>query len=254
MCTVTVLRGDDGVILTVNRDELRGRALEIEPSAGRRSPNHPLRVAPMDGHRCGTWVGANEDGVIGCLLNRYHANDMALVGRPETPSRGWIVDELLSFEASRIREWLCTSFDPSPFPSFALVVATPDEGSILTWEHGGDLERRTLPLGWTMETSAFWQADQIQEWRQAAFQRWLSEECEMDCGVPAFNLLHDEDHPECSPLMTRERSMTRSVTQVQVSLQDRSVVLRYWPRHEGYRIEANCPRTHLSVPLLAREG
>ncbi len=254
MCTMTVERRRDGVSLTVNRDELRGRAREIEPSIVRESPGHPVRVAPMDGERRGTWVGANDDGVIGCLLNRYRPGDEVLIGREDTPSRGWIIDELLTLRSPEVQGWLWDGFDPTPYPSFALVVLTPSGGSILKWEHGREAREQPLTLGWTMETSAFWQAGDVRAFRRTVFEQWCRDGCEAAGGVPTFNLLQDEDHPEWSPLMTRRQSMTRSVTHVRASFRERTLDLRYWRREGSEVVFADRPTTELSIPLFSGGG
>lgn len=249
MCTVTVLRRPDQVVLTMNRDELRERGAEIEPAIDRRTPHSPLRIAPMDGERKGTWVGVNEHGVAACLLNRYRPDDLEVIGRPETPSRGWIVEELLSLSEDRVDDWLRDELDPTQFPSFTLIAVTAKSGAVLTWERGGTLERRWLSEGWSMETSAFWQADQVQAWRRDAFARWCEGGHRMVAGVPDFNLVRDTSHPEFSPVMTRRRSMTRSITQVKISTRASRVDLRYWHREGERPIDASLPTSELTLPL-----
>jgi uncharacterized protein with NRDE domain len=94
MCTA-VLRWDrDGVLVAMNRDERRDRADELPPRIDDGGPTRLL--APRDSERGGTWIGANEFGLVALLLNGYVTGDLDLIGRPDVPSRGTIVPGLLA--------------------------------------------------------------------------------------------------------------------------------------------------------------
>lgn len=69
MCTVSIIRlGDDLIRLACNRDEQLSRPLALPPRIVR--INGQLAVMPIDPTGGGTWIAANEAGVMMALLNR----------------------------------------------------------------------------------------------------------------------------------------------------------------------------------------
>jgi uncharacterized protein with NRDE domain len=250
MCTVTVLHTGDRVLVTMNRDERRSRGNELPPAeAG--GGHVPRWVGPADGARGGTWFGASDHGVIACLLNAYEPGDLALLGRDDVPSRGGIIPRLLALERQAGRRWLRSELDPSPYPSFTLVVVTADAGELVIWRSGRELGLEPIDEGWTMVTSSFFNADEVVPWRHRQFQRWRdSGEEEVD-GVPAFNLLEVDGRREWSPLMTRPFSITHSLTQAELRPSESSVRLRYWRRDGESAIDTERPTAAVHLPLSA---
>jgi hypothetical protein len=229
MCTVTVLRDPDRLLLTMNRDERRTRGDEIAPrEAG--GGGRPAWIGPTDRAKGGTWFGANDRGVIACLLNAYAAGDLALIGRDDLPSRGGIIPRLLEHGPEQARSWLRDHFDPSPFPSFTLVVLTPDWGETYSWRLEGGVALSAIPDSWSMTTSSLWRSGEVVAWRQARFAEWRLAGTPEIAGVPAFNLLEVAGRREWSPLMTRPISITRSLTQAELCACADRVVMRYWRR------------------------
>jgi hypothetical protein len=229
MCTVTVLRDPDRLLLTMNRDERRTRGDEIAPrEAG--GGGRPAWIGPADGAKGGTWFGANDRGVIACLLNAYAAGDLALLGRDDLPSRGGIIPRLLEHGPDLARSWLRDGLDPSPFPSFTLAVVAPDWGEVYSWRLDRGVAVSAVPSGWSMTTSSLWRSGEVVAWRQARFEEWLLAGATEIAGVPAFNLLEVAGRREWSPLMTRPISITRSLTQAELRAGADCLVLRYWRR------------------------
>ena len=230
MCTVTVLRGADRLLVTMNRDERRRRAEELAPrQAG--GGARPAWIGPGDGAKGGTWFGANDRGVVACLLNAYAAGDLALLGRDDLPSRGEIIPQLLEHDPERARAWLRSGLDPSPFPSFTLAVITPAWGEAYAWRLERGVIVTAIPDGWSMVTSSLWRSDQVVAWRRDRFDEWLRQGAREIAGVPGFNLLEAPDRREWSPLMTRPVSITRSLTQAELCAGADRLGIRYWRRH-----------------------
>ena len=230
MCTVTVLRDPDRLLLTMNRDERRARGDELVPrQAG--GGGRPAWIGPADGAKGGTWFGANDRGVIACLLNAYAAGDLALLGRDDLPSRGGIIPRLLEHGPEQARSWLRDGFDPSPFPSFTLVVLTPGWGETYSWRLERGVALSAIPDSWSMTTSSLWRSGEVVAWRQARFAEWLLAGAPEIAGVPAFNLLEVAGRREWSPLMTRPISITRSLTQAELCAGADRLGIRYWRRH-----------------------
>jgi len=229
MCTVTMLRGADRLLVTMNRDERRRRAEELAPrQAG--GGGRPAWIGPADGAKGGTWFGANDRGVVACLLNAYAAGDLALLNRDDLPSRGGIIPRLLEQTPEQARAWLRSRFDPSPFPSFSLVVVAPGWGEAYSWRLDQGIAVSAIPEGWSMVSSSLWRSGEVVAWRQARFEEWLREgACEIE-GVPGFNLLEAPGRRDYSPLMTRPVSITRSLTQAELRAGADRLVMRYWRR------------------------
>ena len=69
MCTVSIIRlGDDLLRLACNRDEQHSRPMALPPRITR--INARLTVMPIDPTGGGTWIAANDAGVVMALLNR----------------------------------------------------------------------------------------------------------------------------------------------------------------------------------------
>lgn len=75
MCTVTVHRSANRLLVTMNRDEARDRAPEVPPAIHHNDVNW---LAPSDSARGGTWIGVNDRGVVACLLNGYVEGDSVI--------------------------------------------------------------------------------------------------------------------------------------------------------------------------------
>ncbi len=249
MCTVTVFHSNRRLLITMNRDERRTRAEELPPRLVDDGTG-PRWIGPADGEKGGTWFGANDQGMIACLLNAYEPGDLALFGRDDVPSRGDIIPGLLSLDPDSAYRWLRSGLDPSPYPSFTLIVATARAGEIVSWRLDRNLDFEPLAAGWSMVTSSFFQSDQVVPWRHEQFRNWQDDGTEQIEGVPAFNLLEVSGRQEWSPFMTRSFSMTRSLTQAEVCANDDSVGIRYWRRDGESPIEPAHPTATAALPVL----
>ena len=248
MCTVTVFRGPERLLVTMNRDERRTRAEETPPRAVD-AGSGAAWIGPADGHKGGTWFGASNRGVIACLLNAYAPEDLALLGRDDLPSRGAILPALLAQETSQLRAWLSDGLDPTPYPSFTLVLTTARWGLTYSWRLDGGVTRSEIPAGWFMVTSSLWRSVDVVGWRQRQFERWCGEGSPEVAGVPSFNLLEVPGRREWSPLMTRPISITRSVSQTEIRSGEPWLTVRYWRRDGEQPVEPARPTAIDRLPL-----
>jgi uncharacterized protein with NRDE domain len=119
MCTMTVLPlPGERVRVAFNRDESRDRPAALPPV--RRRFGRREAVLPIDPHSEGTWIGANDAGLILALLN---GNPPHPVRQRAARSRGHIVPESLCCDSpadalDRFERLL----QPSDFAPFRLVV------------------------------------------------------------------------------------------------------------------------------------
>lgn len=229
MCTLTIHRSPSRLLVTMNRDETRARAAELPPRIHESCGVAPSWVAPQDGAAGGTWIGANDRGVIACLLNRYLPGDAGalMAGRA---TRGRIVrDTLAAGGPAETLDGIARGFDPSPYPSFTLLVVLPEETRSFAWD-GERLVAAREASEWACYTSSSWNGEAVADWRGAEFERWRDAGAAFRGAIPSFHLLQPEGRAEWSPLMERVAACTRSVTQVEADFARGEIAMRHWPR------------------------
>jgi len=248
MCTVTIQRTPERYRVTMNRDELRSRGQEISPCV--HTSSDTVWAGPIDSDAGGTWIGTNEHGLTACLLNAYFPIGSA----PESiqrgaKSRGVIIPDLLAHASfHECESWLDTSLDPTEFAGFMLVVVSADACAHFLWPGRGALERIPHDDEWTCLTSSFIDSTDAEAWRYSAFQSWVDSGSISDHDLPRFHLQQDEGKESLSPLMDRDYSVTRSITQVN-AMADETLV-RYWS-NPAPNTDTSRPTTALSLPRSA---
>jgi hypothetical protein len=257
MCTVTIFRSDAGFTATMNRDEAYLRAPERRPEI-RATVDGTEWAAPFDGEKGGTWMGVNAFGVAACLLNAYQPGESLL---PDTtgrrPTRGEIVPVVLAAgEGESARRWVEEAFDPAKYPSFTLLLVTPEESLCYEWRGSGLLQTSTPPSPWAVRSSSGWDSMNVIQWREERFARWLESGAPHTGALPSFHLLQEPGFAGHSPLMRREWSATRSITQARVLAAPGRAELLYWsaPTPETRDPEAHCSMRLAGAPVSARAG
>ena len=229
MCTVTIHRVPGRIVATMNRDEAFARAPESPPAIVR-GPSGVEWMAPRDGERGGTWMGANSAGVIACLLNAYQPGESLL---PDTSgqfrSRGEIIPALLERgPADAALAWLSDDFDPEQYPSFTLLVVSDAVARKIAWLRNGRLDIEPIQSEWTLVSSSGWDSAEVTRWREAEFARWLDGDAAMRGTLPEFHLLQPEGKEDWAPLMNRGWSATRSITQAHFDSASGTLAMHYW--------------------------
>jgi hypothetical protein len=247
MCTVTLFHDAGELVLTMNRDESWQRSPERPPSLHAGCCWARSWIGPVDGDRGGTWIAVNRAGVAACLLNGYAPGDLELVGRDDVPSRGEIVVRAMDRGSRDALRWAEEELDPSPYPSFVLLLWTPSGSRLLRWTIGSELSLEGVPRGWSMVTSSYFHAEQAERWRAGAFAAWLASDAPLSHGLPDFNILEDPNARELSPFMTRTVSGTRSVTQIRSGQCAGTYEMRYWRRRGTTMIDPLTPDSVVSV-------
>lgn len=253
MCTVTIHRTNTTLLATMNRDEARFRAPEIPPREQIGRDKQVKWVGPIDSQAGATWFGVNEYAVHACLLNRYLPNDSLIYDLSgERPSRGQIIVELLArgFERDALA-WVNETFDPKPYPSFWLILAGPDNTHSFAWD-GHVLERQTYVEPWVLFTSSAWHTQDVIEYRKQAFETWVEQGAGREGLIPSFHLWQPTDRAEWAPLMDREYSATRSITQAETNFAKHKTEMRYWPREHLHTPAAPFTISQLQHALSAR--
>ena len=248
MCTVSLRCGGSSLLLTMNRDERHERAPEEAPRRIPGDPGRPSWLAPFDGLSGGTWIGVNDRGVVGCLLNGYEPADEGLGPSSAPPSRGLILPRILEDlrdEPGTVR--LPDAVDFSAYPSFTLIVASKNGGELVRWRRDASLEREPIAPGWTFLTSSSWDEPEVARWRRDAFEAWRSAGEPQEHGLPTFHVAVSPGDEARAPMMTRPKSATRSITQIRVDGSRAS--LSWWPRRVGSSMDLAHPAASLELPL-----
>jgi hypothetical protein len=251
MCTVTLRCGAESLLLTMNRDELLGRAPEEAPRRIPGEPGRPSWLAPFDSASGGTWIGVNERGVVSCVLNGFEASDESLRGNPSVPSRGSIIPRILEGQDGVGPARLPEAVDFSAYPSFTLLVASKAGGEILRWRRGAGLTREGVLPGFTFLTSSSWREPDVAVWRSRSFAAWRAAGEPETHGLPTFQVAVAPGDEASAPFMTRAESATRSVTQVRVDASRGVASLTWWPRVGLAMIDPDRPAASLEIELAA---
>lgn len=250
MCTVSLipLAGDRcgatlGVRMACNRDESRLRPAALPPRI--RGLGAQRAVMPIDPVSGGTWIGANDRGIVATLLNVYtrpHAETGRLVGRR---SRGEIVPHLL---AARTLDGVLESAQrliPSEYPPFRLVAA--DASRWFEARSDGAELRLSNPQTLVeprMFTSSGLGDERVAGPRNTLFGEMFAVPCEQWVAVQdEFHAHRWPDAPHVSVCMERAEALTVSVTTVEIRPSE--VRLAYTPGPPGRA--AALPALELSV-------
>jgi hypothetical protein len=248
MCTVTLRCGAGSLLLTMNRDERYDRAPEEAPRRIPGDPGRPAWLAPFDSASGGTWIGVNDRGVASCVLNGYEPEDEGLRG-PGVPSRGSIIPRILEEQDGLGPARLQGALDFSAYPSFTLLVASKDGGEIVRWRRGTGITREAVTPGVTFLTSSSWNEPEVARFRSEAFAAWREAGESETNGVPTLHLRAAPGAEASAPFMTRERSATRSITQVRVLASRQLASLTWWPRHATDPVDPSTPAASIELEL-----
>ncbi len=232
MCTVTLHRTAQRYVVTMNRDEARTRAAEVPPEI-RQTPRDIPWIAPSDSEKGGVWIAVNASGLMGCLLNRYQDAENFVPERAQ--SRGWILPRLMNTSAiaDARASLLSDAFPVTSYPPFTLVLVDRADAAQFEWRGQGAIEESALRGPWNMVSSSFFEPGAVLPWRRAAFRAWIDSGAADDNGIPAFHLYCPPGAAHMAPMMSRDISCTRSITQVAFDTRQGTASMRYAPVTDG---------------------
>jgi uncharacterized protein with NRDE domain len=230
MCTLTLNQAGPRFLLTFNRDEQRRRAPETPPALSRNDSGLGI-LAPRDGQAQGTWIGVNSRGVAACILNGYMENEKYRhVDSTNNISRGRIIPLVLSAGGFKdVLQHIDSVMDPRLFLSFTLVVMGEGNAIAVQWDGFEDLTVRRLESEWEMISSSSWKREEVLEWRREAFENWVRSGATFRGDLPALHLHQPAGKEAWSPLMEREETATRSITQIDLDPRGGRAEMLYWP-------------------------
>jgi hypothetical protein len=229
MCTVTTQFEHDRLIVTMNRDEFRSRAPEEAPAVRGEKAN---LIYPVDTKAGGTWIGVNRHGVCCCLTNQYLFSETDSSDAEPSPagrSRGLIIPEILEHGHWQAVVNATKCLDPVRLAPFNLMVFASGKPWIeFDWPGQGGLTAREAGMDRFMLTSSSWNTESVMAWRRQKYDEWLLAPRYLGT-LPTFHLLQPRDMEEWAPLMSRKKTHTRSITQIEVDNKNNEIHVRYWP-------------------------
>jgi hypothetical protein len=129
MCTVTFIPKPGGCLVAMNRDDLRSRPPALPPAV--RHIERAVAVYPSEPEG-GTWIGANDCGIVFTLLN-WH---VCTVVKQRT--RGEVIPALLAADSLKAVERLLRAVNCSGMLPFRLLGFSTREKRICEWRWDGD--------------------------------------------------------------------------------------------------------------------
>ena len=213
MCTVTWLHRAKGCELFFNRDELISRKPEIP--ANIREQDGVKFIAPLDGDANGTWILANESGLIVCIINRY----LNLSPKPQnqTTSRGLLVLSLAHCNSAQSACKYLESNALSCYKPFTLTLLQPDQPTIILDWNGADLIIDEQGDGQIPLTTSSWKTKEVMEYRRNLYQMQVDEPNAE--ALLKFHATHDPDQGAWSVCMKREEAATKSFCHIEIDEQ-----------------------------------
>ena len=222
MCTVTVLpeaaltasrAGTDASLrlrVACNRDELLTRAPALPPVTRRIGDR--LAIMPVDPDSGGTWIGANDAGLVCALLNLYAAPRQRVGPR----SRGTVIPLLLGCGSVNTALTRVLELPTDQYSPFRLLLLD-GRNLIECWNQEDAIHRRRESLQKPLlRTSSGLGDDLVIGPRSALFQEFLAVASDPIAAVDLFHLHQWRGRQELSVLMRRRDARTVSHTVVEI--------------------------------------
>ncbi|MCH8486562.1 MAG: NRDE family protein [Candidatus Cyclonatronum sp.] len=241
--------------LAFNRDEMLARVPGKPPGFFRK--NGIRYMAPVDPQGGGTWIAANDRGVILCLLNDYMGKSSENYAG-ENKSRGLLVRRLITAGNGRpedIRDFMVqTGEAPLPHNPFNLVVFSGVEDPVMWHWNGEKLEFTSKPP--MPVVSAGLEQDKTQQLRAEVFGRLREQHGGI---IPSEALLeaHQSAKPEPQPYsiaMQLPDKETVSITEVRLLQTKSEMQLEMAYRHGNPLSTPYQPLSRCSLTVPQQES
>lgn len=230
MCTVTFVRSSsDRFALVVNRDESRRRSKAQSPilrHAGTRT-----LVMPIDPDGGGTWVGANNAGLVATLLNHHPSARPSGAAGANSRSRGLIIPEVLASEELMEAQERLRHIDATQYRPFRLVIS--DGERIIESRSDGLDPSAVVTAVRPALTTEFWTSSGLGDELVDTPRRTLFDQMMLSASDPlaAQRAFHEHswpDQPHLSVCMSRDTAWT--VSRTEVIGDPHRLIMRYVPR------------------------
>ncbi|MCH8558381.1 MAG: NRDE family protein [Balneolia bacterium] len=233
MCTLSwqVMPESRRLHLFFNRDELFSRPEAEPPGVLQDDAGLTRYLAPIDPQGGGTWIAANEHGLVICLLNDYQGKSMDHL-TDKAKSRGLLVRELAGFDSADKVESYLTVERLKVFQPFNVVLFNGVAEPVMWHWNGEELrfeEKPELPV-----VSSGFDQSRVRRRRAEVFKRARNEEGRLT--PEAMLRAHRSEEPKPQPesiAMQLDDKGTVSITNVDLKLSEAGnppeITMRYWP-------------------------
>lgn len=234
MCTLTIIPWNSsapslqspqgrGLRVVCNRDESRQRPAALAPRL------HTLGVRqacmPVDPVSDGTWIGANDAGLIAVLMNVYHRGPetslhaIASITTAPKLSRGRIIPQVLQAGSLREAQALAGALDHAMFEPFRLVMVDRMQIVEFIWSQGRCDSKPAAPIpGPLFFTSSGLGDDIVAKPRRRLFDELFADDGQWPARQDAFHRHVWPGNERASVWMTRPEAMTVSCTEVELEV------------------------------------
>ncbi len=227
MCTLTWHANADGLRVFFNRDEQCTRAHAHPPT------RHTLRgvkvIAPVDGQSGGSWIAANEHGLVVALLNFYDTERTRPASSHPRNSRGELVMMLADCRDRTAFYERASSAGVTAYPPFILfAIDGVGEGWEMRWDGQSTALRPLADVPLPVTTSSF-ETVGVTRARHAMFDRLRDRHGGITPAMlTEFHHSRGAQGGPYSVTMTRPDAMTVSFTTVTLTRDNVSMI--YAPR------------------------
>lgn len=235
MCTLTLVRsGPRRLRIVCNRDEQRSRAAALAPA--RLVFGERAGLMPIDPVSRGSWIGVNDAGLVVAVINANPEGG----ARAGARSRGGLVPAMLASGSIAGALARAEETDATLYAPFTLLLATLDDGAVLTSD--GQTLRVAMTGAWgapLMLTSSGLGDHMVASCRRGLFEELC---VRADDPLEAQRAFHEHawaDRPHLSVLMSRADA--RTVSRTVVDLDEDRVTMSYAPLDEGGAPERSFP-------------
>jgi hypothetical protein len=211
VCTLSWWRDGTSYGVFFNRDESRMR-LEAEIPC-RFETSGISYLSPVDADGGGTWIWANSEGVIGCLLNNYQVNKE---GAANPVSRGLLLKSLASRQHTESLFDTVEMTDLHTYRGFLIFGMDRNTHGLITWDcdnlqfsSEGDVHSPITSSGYLPE-------EIISHRKNLYHSRFDTASSPSAEELFSYHTLHDPALPAHSVLMCRPDARTVSLSQVSV--------------------------------------
>ena len=207
MCTLSIIRLSDQLVITMNRDEARSRhesGLKEQKKAG------VELLYPIDGQAGGTWFGVNNQGVVLALLNRYQDPQSSCA-----PTRGNIIAQALAYGKFELVKKHLSEQGYQHYNPFDLLLISLEECLHFRW-NGQQLVICNVSENAQLFSSSAVNTQSVLAKRQLFFKEEISQIVELSAIniLQQIHLQHDLNSQANSVLMDRSDAHSKSICQV----------------------------------------
>lgn len=223
MCTLAWRQQQDKLWVCFNRDEQRSRPPAESPVLTELAGNPCIFARDPEGG--GTWFAASSKGYVVALLNNYAADEGRI--KKGRLSRGRLV---LNLATAGTLEEACGQLDgltAEDYSPFFLFLLSSRESKAWAWD-GSSIE--VLSPDNQFWTSSSYKPQQVQEHRTRVLEKLVKQDLD-NPGFARELRRFDENAPEYG--LTMDRESTRTVSQIELDLDDHGINFQYFAREPG---------------------